>query len=210
MLALVWSPASQKDDGRTILYLHGAGGFGTGIAGLFEYPDLPSLLRDGMDVGCRVVVPSCHIGEEWQPSVISSFMDDFEGVYVSPRSGYDLLGYSRGGRGAYQFAAAEPRRVRTLAVVSTRDMLELVPRISGLPVFICHGLEDQRTPAPRAERMYEALRDAGCKCTLVFGTRRSLYYRQGSRRWLHFPMATRCNLTRSLHAPPDRLYVKGR
>jgi predicted esterase len=165
MWALVWSPALQSDV-RTILYLHGAGAFGTGMTGLFEYPDLPSLLRDGMEVGCRVVIPSCHIGEEWQPSDIASFLDDLEQEYGKPQHGYDLLGYSRGGRGAYQFAAAEPHRIRTLAVVSTRDMPEVVPQIYALPVFICHGLKDQRIPVAKAERMYETLRTAGCNCKL--------------------------------------------
>lgn len=166
MWALVWSPASQVDS-RTILYLHGAGGFGTGMAGLFEYPDLPSLLRDGMEVNCRVVIPSCHIGGEWQPSVISSFLDDFEGAYEKPKNGYDLLGYSRGGRGAYQFAAAEPDRIRTLAVISTPDMLEVVPLICAFPIYICHGLEDQRISVAKAQRMYETLQTAGCFCTLA-------------------------------------------
>jgi predicted esterase len=165
MWALVWSPALQGDD-RTLLYLHGAGAFGTGMAGLFEYPDLPSLLQDGMQVGCRVVIPSCHIGEEWKPSVISSFLDDLEDAYGKPKGGYDVLGYSRGGRGAYQFAAAAPGRIRTLAVVSTRDMLETVPHICAFPVFICHGFEDQRIPVAKAQRMYDALRAAGCNCRL--------------------------------------------
>jgi hypothetical protein len=62
MQALVWSPPSNEDDDRVILYLHGAGGFGTGMAGLYEFPDFPSLLRDGMQLSCRVVIPSCHIG----------------------------------------------------------------------------------------------------------------------------------------------------
>jgi len=119
-----------------------------------------------MEVGCRIVIPSCPIGEEWQSSVISSFLDDLEGVYGKPKSGYDLLGYSRGGRGAYQFAAAEPRRIRTLAVVSTRDVPEVVPHISALSVFICHGLEDQRILVANARHMYEVLLTAGCNCTL--------------------------------------------
>lgn len=165
MWALVWSSAYQEN-GRTIIYLHGAGAFGTGMAGLFEYPDLPSLLRDGMDIGCRVVIPSCHVGEEWQLSMISSFLDDIEAVYGKPSRGYDLLGYSRGGRGAYQFAAPEPARIRTLAAISARDMPELIPDICGLPVFICHGLEDQRTPVTRIQRMYDGLRTAGCNCEL--------------------------------------------
>jgi predicted esterase len=165
--ALVWSPAQQKDNGRVILYLHGSGAFGTGMPGLFEYPDMPSLLRDGMEISACVVIPRCHIGQEWQPQIISSFLDDIDRAYGKPQHGYDLLGYSRGGHGAYQFAAAEPGRIRTLAVVATRAMPELAPKIAKLPVFICHGKEDQRTPADNVLRMHEALLAAGCNSTLA-------------------------------------------
>jgi predicted esterase len=164
--ALVWSPPSHEDDGRVILYLHGSGGFGTGIAGLYEFQDFPSLLRDGMQLSCRVVIPSCHIGEHWEPSMISSLLDDFERVCEKPKYGYDVVGYSRGGSGAYYFAATVPERIRTIAVISTRQMPEVVPQISALPVSITHGIDDPRTPASQAQLMYDALSAAGCKCQL--------------------------------------------
>jgi predicted esterase len=166
MQALVWSPPSNEDDGRVILYLHGAGGFGTGMAGLYEFPDFPSLLRDGMQLSSCVVILSRHVGERWEPSIISSFLDDFENFREKPKHGYDIVGYSRGGSGAYHFAATEPERIRTIAVVSTRQMPEAVLRISALPVSITHGINDPRTPASQAQLMHDALSVAGCKCQL--------------------------------------------
>ena len=166
MWALVWSPASLSRNTRTTLYLHGAGGFGRGMAGLFEYPDLPSLLRDGMELDCRVVIPSCHVGDEWQPTMLSDFLTELESTYDKPSGGYDLVGYSRGGRGVYQFAAFEPARVRTLAAISARDMPELAHELRGFPVFIIHGDKDQRTPVERIRSMYDALRAEGCNCKL--------------------------------------------
>jgi predicted esterase len=164
--ALVWSPQSQEDDGRVVLYLHGAGGFGTGINGLYEHPDLPSLLRDGMRLTCSVVIPSCHIGQQWEPAVIASFLNDFEQAYDRQDQRYDLVGYSRGGTGGYQFAAAAPNRVRTLAVISSRCAPEIARSISALPVLICHGLKDQRTDVSQAQLMYDSLCQAGCDCKL--------------------------------------------
>jgi len=137
------------------------------MAGLFEYPDLPSLLRDGMELDCRVVIPSCHTGDEWQPAMISDFLTDFESTYGKPSRGYDLLGYSRGGRGVYLFAVFEPARVRTLAAISARDMPELIHQIRRFPVFIVHGDKDQRTPVERIQGMYESLRAVGCNCKLT-------------------------------------------
>ena len=166
MHALVWSPARDSGLARPILYLHGSGEFGTGLEGLFRYPDFPSLLRDGLEIGCRVAIPACHVGQEWQPALVSAFLDDVDAVHGRPTQGYDLLGYSRGGRGAYQLAAADPDRTRSVAVISARDMPELVPSLCGIPVFICHGLEDQNTPVARVLRMHQALCDAGCNCEL--------------------------------------------
>jgi hypothetical protein len=164
MEGLLYSPPRDQDDGRTLLYLHGRGGFGTGIPGLFEYPDLPSLLRGGMDLPCRVLIPSCHVGEHWVPALIADFLDDVDGT--SRSSGYDVVGYSRGGRGAYQFAAAHTQRVRTLAVIATRARPEVVPQITALPTLICHGIHDPYRPLSDARSMHELLLVAGSRCTL--------------------------------------------
>jgi predicted esterase len=136
------------------------------MAGLYEFQDFPSLLRDGMQLSSRVIIPSCHIGERWEPSIISSLLNDFERVRETPKHGYDVVGYSRGGSGAYQFAATAPERIRTIAVVSTPQMPEAVLRISAFPVSITHGINDLRIPPSQAQLMHDALSVAGCNCKL--------------------------------------------
>lgn len=163
---LVWAPASQKTNERNILYLHGAGGFGTGLAGLYEHKDLPSLIRDGLRLDCRVVIPSCHTGDQWQPNLISSFLNDYEQIFGIPTQGYDIMGYSRGGYGAYKFAASEPSRIRTLSVFSSPTAPELASEISSFPVFICHGLADQKISAESSKNMHKALVETGCNASL--------------------------------------------
>jgi hypothetical protein len=98
MKALVYSPAANFGNKRVVVYLHGSGGFGTGLAGLFQFPDLPSLLRDGMSLTSTVLVPSCHEGEYWRPEIISAFLDDFEHSNGVGGVRYDVVGYSRGGQ----------------------------------------------------------------------------------------------------------------
>lgn len=167
MQAVIYAPDTDVDDGRVILYLHGSGGFGSGIEGLYEFREMPSLLKGGLQLTSTVLIPSCHIGESWQPLTLSRFLDDFERGSSRPNLQYDLLGYSRGGLGAFSFAAAYPARARSIAVVSTRPALTLVSRIAGIPVLICHGVHDQRTPASEAHLMHEELRAAGCKCRIM-------------------------------------------
>ena len=133
MKALIYAPVPLAGGSRVILYLHGSGGFGTGLAGLFLFPDLPTLLRDGMAIPCTVIIPSCHLGEHWQPWVISAFLDDFERSSGLTRVKYDVIGYSRGGTGAFNFAASAPERIRTVVAISARSALDVVDRISGYP-----------------------------------------------------------------------------
>ena len=165
MRGLIYSPSNEDNGGRTLLYLHGRGGFGTGVPGLFEYPDLPRLLREGLQLTSRVVVPSCDVADRWEPSLVNAFLDDLEDAY--PCDGkHDVVGYSRGGSGAYRFAAAFPARVRTLAIISASAIPEIVADIAALPTLICHGIHDPYKPVADARAMHDALRAAGCNCTL--------------------------------------------
>jgi predicted esterase len=169
MNALVYSPAALAvaDSKRVILYLHGLGGFGTGLAGLYQFPDLPSLLRDGMPVSCAVIIPSCPVGEHWRPRVISTFLDDFERSYGLSEVKYDVIGYSRGGTGAFSFAANAPERIRTLVAISARSALEVVDRITGVPTLLCHGTMDTRVAAEESRLMHQQLCAAGGACELM-------------------------------------------
>lgn len=157
MEALVWVPSSGPTPTRTLLYLHGAGGFGSGLAGLFEHPDLPSLLRDGLEIDARVVIPSCHLGTQWELAVLCRFLEDLEAAHGRPSQGYDVVGYSRGGRGALAFAAAHPERVRSVASIAGPEVTELLARLTHRPLLFCHGLSDPKTPAAQVRRMHEAV-----------------------------------------------------
>jgi poly(3-hydroxybutyrate) depolymerase len=169
MKALVYSPAALTwaDSNRAILYLHGAGGFGTGLAGLYQFPDLPSLLRDGMPVSSAVIIPSCSVGEYWQPRAISAFLGDFERAYGLTEMKYDVIGYSRGGTGAFNFAASAPERIRTLVAISARSALDVVDKITGVPILLCHGTMDTRVAAEESRLMRQNLCAAGGACELM-------------------------------------------
>jgi acetyl esterase/lipase len=167
MKALIYEPAPLAGGNRVILYLHGSGGFGTGLPGLFQFPDLPRLLRDGMAVSGTVIIPSCHLGEHWQPWVISAFLDDFERSSGLTKVKYDVIGHSRGGTGAFNFAAGAPERIRTLVAISARSALDLVDRISEVPTLLCHGTMDTRVDAEESRLMCQNLRAAGGTCELM-------------------------------------------
>jgi predicted esterase len=167
MKALVYSPAANFGNKRVVVYLHGSGGFGTGLAGLFQFPDLPSLLRDGMSLTSTVLIPSCHEGEYWRPEIISAFLDDFEHSNGISGVRYDVVGYSRGGTGALHFAASAPERVRTIVAISTRSACDIIPKITAIPTLLVHGTTDTRVSADESRRMHQGLCAAGGKCELM-------------------------------------------
>jgi pimeloyl-ACP methyl ester carboxylesterase len=167
MKGLVYSSATDFKDNRVILYLHGSGGFGNGLAGLFQFPDLPSLLRDGMSLTSTVLIPSCHEGENWRPEVISDFLDDFEHSNDISKVKYDVVGYSRGGTGALYFAAFAPERVRTIVAIAARSASDVIHKITAIPTLLVHGTTDTHVSADESRRMQQSLCAAGGKCELM-------------------------------------------
>ena len=167
MKALVFSPAAAADDKRVILYLHGAGGFGAGLAGLYEFSNLPTLLRDGMTLASTVIIPSCHEGEHWQPRTIGAFLDDFERSKGTTGMKYDVVGYSRGGTGAYSFAASAPERVRTIVAISARFAPDVIAKIAAIPTLLVHGTKDTRVTVEESRCMYQGISEAGGVCELL-------------------------------------------
>ncbi|MFT4046890.1 MAG: dienelactone hydrolase family protein [Solimonas sp.] len=158
MQAVVHAPRGRLESDHTLLYLHGAGGFGTGLAGLYEYPDLPSLLREGLETGRPILMPYGETGPEWDVDRLALLLDAFAAQRGHVGCRYDVVGYSRGGNGAYRLAARDTRRVRSVTAVAARADVALAGRLAGLPVMIGHGQHDDRVPVDEARRMHEALR----------------------------------------------------
>jgi len=77
-----------------------------------------------------------------------------------------IIGFSQGAALAYTIAATHPERVATLAGLSgflpegSSSWLNS-NRLSGLPVFIAHGTEDDLVPIERGRRSVALLQDAG-------------------------------------------------
>ncbi len=165
--SLIYRPPLLLDDGRVLLYLHGAGGFGTGIDGLFDYPDLPSLLRDGLSLTSTVAIPSCPTSGRWQSVQLAAFLDDLEASPGGLSVAYDVLGFSRGGTGAIEFAAAYPHRVRSLAVLAAQVPQRLTASGGTFPALLVHGNSDDKVSVDDAKSLLVALVASGHSCELM-------------------------------------------
>jgi phospholipase/carboxylesterase len=81
-----------------------------------------------------------------------------------------IIGFSQGAALAYSIATVYPERVATLAGLSgflpDGASTWLVPnRLSGLPVFIAHGTEDNLVPIERARMSVGLVEGAGAVVT---------------------------------------------
>lgn len=81
-----------------------------------------------------------------------------------------LVGFSQGAALAYAFTLSYPERVASLSALSgfLPDGLQLVTparRLSGLPVFITHGTQDELVPVERARQAAHLLDQQGAKVT---------------------------------------------
>ena len=166
--SLIYQPAPLVDDDRVLLYLHGAGGFGTGIDGLFEFPDLPTMLRDGLSLASTVAIPSCPTSGRWQSVTLAAFLDDLERHLDRASVTYDVLGFSRGGTGGVEFAIAYPQRVRTLVTLAARVPQRLTASGGTFPVLLVHGKADDKVPASDAQTLHAAFAASGHPCELMW------------------------------------------
>ena len=120
-----------------------------------------------MDIDANVLIPICHLGSEWDPELVSRFLDDESVQSVVCTRCYDVVGYSRGGTGGYRVAAHLGERARTLTAISARPAAEVISRLQSVPILIVHGSSDQVVPLNDIRELHAAIRKQNAACTLV-------------------------------------------
>jgi phospholipase/carboxylesterase len=146
---------------------------------------LRRLPKDALLIAPRGLFPSVNGGYSWQAGqsgrwpLISEFQPSVEKIFAMINHRYfpdgdfsrlHLMGFSQGAAFAYTLASMYPERVTSLAGLSgflpEGASTWLSPgRLSGLPVFIAHGTEDDRVPIDKARVSVELLEKAGASVT---------------------------------------------
>ncbi|MBL4680159.1 MAG: hypothetical protein JKY88_05480 [Pseudomonadales bacterium] len=125
---------------RLFVYLHGSGEFGKGVEGQFEYPGFATLLSDGvLEIPHPFAIACCVIGENWEKEMLSNYLKKLSARFDNPK--IDLLGYSRGGEGAYRIA--DSPHVNSVTVINSRLPK---PYCTDTPLHVIHAVDDQITP----------------------------------------------------------------
>ncbi len=110
--------------------------------------------------------------EDLRPAAdaLLAFVDGWATLAMVDVSLFDLMGFSQGAAMAYTMTLLHPERVRRLAVLSgfipeNGEVFLTTERISGKPIFVAHGRQDELIPVEEARRSVRLLKSAGAKVT---------------------------------------------
>ena len=131
--------------------------------------DLPILrfAAEDPDFPFVTVVPQCPRGMHWSPVVLRQLLDAVEAILPIDRDRVYLTGFSMGGFGTWQTAAALPGVFAAIAPLCGPSDLPDAPLLSALPVWAFHGARDENVPLSESEKMIDALRRAGADAQLT-------------------------------------------
>ncbi|MGF1733593.1 hypothetical protein [Photobacterium kasasachensis] len=137
---------------RVYVYLHGAGEFGQGIEGQYKYPGFATLLRDGeISLGEPFIIACCMDGSHWLPDSLTLYLNAVSTFFSGAQ--IDLIGYSRGGEGVYEYLQRHVN-VRTATVINS-EVPQLLPTNLEVPLHVIHASHDQFTSFDKVQKFVE-------------------------------------------------------
>ena len=162
-------PAYAQDaisDWPLILFLHGSEQRGDDPA-LLERLALLRFAEESTDFPFIAVIPQCPPNVYWSPGIVKSVLDSVESMLRIDQDRVYLTGFSMGGYGTWQTAAAFPRTFAAIAPICGMSDLPEVPRLAGIPVWAFHGAQDANVPVTESRKMIATLRKSGADARLT-------------------------------------------
>ena len=153
-------------DWPLIIFLHGSEQRGDNPA-LLDEMALLTFADEERDFPFIAVIPQCPRNSHWQPGVVKSVLDAVTARLRIDKDRIYLTGFSMGGYGVWQTAAAFPGTFAALAPISGMSDLPDVPRLTGVPVWAFHGAQDENVAVTESQKMIGALRKLGSDARLT-------------------------------------------
>jgi predicted peptidase len=167
---LLYVPRSYAQDTGSdwplILFLHGSEQRGDNPA-LLQDLALLTFAEDSGDFPFVAVIPQCPPNIHWPPRIVKSVLDSVESMLRIDRDRVYLTGFSMGGYGTWQTAAAFPRTFAAIAPICGMSDLPEVPRLTGIPIWAFHGAQDVNVPVAESRKMIDTLRKSGSDARLT-------------------------------------------
>ena len=149
-----------------IVFLHGSEQRGDDPGLLTDMAFLAFAEQAG-DFPFVAVVPQCPANIHWPPGIVKQVLDSVEAALRIDRDRVYLTGFSLGGYGTWQTAAAYPRTFAAIAPICGMSDLPDAPSLAGTPIWAFHGAKDVNVPLAESQKMIDALRKAGADARLT-------------------------------------------
>ena len=147
-----------------LLFLHGRGESKGPLAKVAKWGP-PKQLAAGEHLPWIVLSPQCPESEWWsqqaQQSLLVALLDHAERTWRIDPQRIAVTGLSMGGYGAWQLCTDHPERFCAAVPICGGGEPARAERITGLPIWAWHGVDDRTVPFEQSRRMVEAIRTAG-------------------------------------------------
>jgi len=162
---LLYMPAGRTtSDGPlpVIVYLHGGSLRGDDVEKVRTL-GLPHRLEAEASFPFIVIAPLCPAGEIWTDAdAVIGVLDEVLAKYPADRHRVYLTGHSMGGRGALYVAFRYPTRFAAVVAMSALTPVNAwATRLSKLPIWYIHGVEDDQAPISDGDALVHALQATG-------------------------------------------------
>lgn len=164
----LYIPEHPTEQMPLIVYLHGASGKGENLNLLTSAEDLPQFLQSGDmgDVRAYILMPQLPSSQKGWSTISSSLyalIQETVSEFSIDETHISLAGFSMGGAGVWEIAAAYPElffRIAPLAG-SARGVLQQVPVLKEIPVWAFVGSADTVIKPNSSQEMIYTLKKEG-------------------------------------------------
>lgn len=167
----IYLPSGYEQAGKPqplVLWLHGDGGQASrgGWQEIMSYGP-PSLVKKGWEFPFVLLVPQLWGEVHWDPDTLHALLLETIVKYNADPDRVTVMGYSRGGFGAWELAVSYPETLAAVIPISARPMTA-IERVKNMGVWIFHGELDTGVPVAGAMNMYQELKvlDADVQLTV--------------------------------------------
>lgn len=165
---LVYLPSEYESSSGgwpLLVYLHGAG-----LAGI-ELDRMERFMNDWIlpftqELPLILLAPVLPDRGPWRPDDLAALLDQVLANYQVDQDRVYVVGYSRGGNGAWALGADYSSRFAAVVPIAGRGIAG-VCRIRPAAVWIFHGAEDTSVPPETSESMNRSLEECGANVRLT-------------------------------------------
>lgn len=162
-------PGYDTDKARrwpVIVFLHGSGERGDDIAKV-KVHGIPKIVERPGEHPFIAISPLLPADQDWNFAKLDAILDRVMARFRTDANRVYVTGLSRGGRGTWRWAAANPTRFAAIAPVSGGADTSQACFLRNMPIWAFHGDRDDVVPVRETFESVAAIRACGGKPRLT-------------------------------------------